>query len=152
MKFTVCAIIFIYFCFTIISILLSNKDEISLISVFLLLSNGSFLTIYLYIMKNYFFNTNNFDSLLINIKLYIATYVLLSAEFYILTFMTHGSYIFYLVFLFCDIWLFLEVYFVCRTMKLKIENLNDKSIYSKTINDFYLDENLNSESELLNNI
>lgn len=103
-------------------------------------------------MKNYFFNTNNFDSLLINIKLYIATYVLLSAEFYILTFMTHGSYIFYLVFLFCDIWLFLEVYFVCRTMKLKIENLNDKSIYSKTINDFYLDENLNSESELLNNI
>lgn len=106
-------------------------------------------------MKNYFFNTNNFDSLLINIKLYIATYVVISSEFYILTFMTKGSYIFYLVFLFCDIWLFLEVYFVCRNMKLKIESqgdLNKTTIYAKTINDFYLDENLNSESELLDHI
>lgn len=150
MKFTVCVIIFIYFGLTIISIFLSNKDEISLISVLLLLLNGSFLTTYLYIMKNYFYNTDNFNSLLINIQLYIATYVLISGEFYIQAFMTQSSYIFYLVFLFCDIWLFCELFLFCRNMKSKIK----ETIYSKTtnsLNDFYFDENLNSESELINN-
>ena len=156
MKIKVCAIVFIYFGLTIISILLSDKDKISLISVFLLLLNGSFLTIYLYIMKNYFYNTDNFDSLLINIKLYIATYVLISGEFYIQSFMTQSSYVFYLVFLFCDIWLFCELFLFCRTMKSKISSslMIKETIYSKTtnsINDFYLDENINSESELINN-
>ena len=107
-------------------------------------------------MKNYFYNTDNFDSLLINIKLYIATYVLISGEFYIQSFMTQSSYVFYLVFLFCDIWLFCELFLFCRTMKSKISSslMIKETIYSKTtnsINDFYLDENINSESELINN-